>query len=529
MKNLFSGNLRFYFITDDQAPGLTPLEQAEIAVAAGATMLQYRNKSFKTADLEEAEAVRDLCRRHFVPFIINDDILLARAVEADGVHVGQSDAGPAEARKVMGPGAVIGASVSNLEELESTDLEPCDYIGTGPVYPTGTKKDAKDVIGLEGLRAVAEASPVPVVAIGGVGPENVKDCMENGASGGAVISCITRSRDPEQAASSMGRASGALPRRLVPAWRDEFALIDSFLSGFIQDCTAVRIPPGDDAALAGRLMNPVLTTDTQRENVHFRLGWQSMKDIGRKAVEITFSDLAASYAAPQALLVNLGVPLCMSEESIRELYHGIGGTLKKHGAGLAGGNVSAARELVLDLFAVGEGRPDIFPLRKNARPGDGVYATGPLGLSRAGLICLKAGDPDFPSLVERFKLPEARFNAAQILADHGVSCVMDISDGLAGDAAHIAEASGVTIAFEPRGLPADEELSRFCGKYGLSAQELMFAGGEDYELLFACRPEVFSEIRQHIPEAFQVGACIPPENGSLKNLPPGAASYQHGS
>lgn len=520
--------LQFYFITDDQAPGLSFTRQVETAVAAGATCVQYRNKHFSIKDIPEIEAIRDICRRHQVPFLINDDVLLTKAVAADGVHLGQSDASPRVARDILGPSAVIGVSVSTPAELAVTDLASCNYIGTGPVFATSTKADARPVIGLSGLSEVAEKAPVPVVAIGGVSAQTVADCRAHGAAGGAVISAITRASDPHAAAAAFARSSGAKPRELLSAWADEFSLIDAFLNRLQTDESVVRVPAGDDAALLSRIDYPVITTDTQRESVHFRRQWQTMAEIGQKAVEITFSDLAASYAQPRALFVNLGLPPYMADASLLDLYAGIRKGLDHYGACLGGGNISGAEELTIDLFAVGSGRPDLFPQRKNARPGEGVYVTGPLGLARAGLKCLAYGDPVFPDLIDQFKFPTARLDAAQVLADHGVACVMDISDGLAGDAAHIAKAANLTIAFNPAKLPVSPKLAEFCHKYGFSAHGLMFAGGEEYELLFTCSSAVFHQIQHHLPSAFQVGQCLPLQDTYLLNLPADAASYQHG-
>jgi thiamine-phosphate diphosphorylase len=209
--------LRFYFITDDGVDGFPVLDQARVAVEAGASMIQYRNKSFTLDAFDEVEAVCRLCRKSRVPFVVNDHVLLARAVGADGVHVGQEDAPPRLARRVMGPMAIIGVSVSSMAELEHTDLAFCDYIGTGPTFPTGTKADAKSAHGLSGLRDIVNRSPVPAVAIGGIGPVNAVDCFAHGAAGVAVISCITRSHDPVAAARMMAAACGVSARG-VESW-----------------------------------------------------------------------------------------------------------------------------------------------------------------------------------------------------------------------------------------------------------------------------------------------------------------------
>lgn len=198
--------LRFYFITDDGVDGFSARDQARVAIEAGATIVQYRNKAFSLSAFEEVEAIARLCRDKHLPFIVNDSVLLAKAAGADGVHVGQEDALPRLARRVMGPRAIVGVSVSTLAELECTDLAFCDYIGIGPTFPTGTKPDAKAPHGLSGLRDIVNRSPVPAVAIGGIGPTNALDCFAHGAAGVAVISCITRASDPVQAAAAMAAA-----------------------------------------------------------------------------------------------------------------------------------------------------------------------------------------------------------------------------------------------------------------------------------------------------------------------------------
>lgn len=204
--------LRFYFITDDGVDGFDALDQVRVAIEAGATMIQYRNKSFSLEAFGEVKAIGRLCRDKRVPFVVNDNVLLARAVEADGVHVGQEDALPRLARRVMGPQAIVGVSISSMAELEQTDLASCDYIGIGPTFPTGTKVDAKAAHGLAGLRDIVNRSPIPAVAIGGIGPANALDCFAHGATGVAVISCITRSTNPLEAAAAMAAACGVSVR-----------------------------------------------------------------------------------------------------------------------------------------------------------------------------------------------------------------------------------------------------------------------------------------------------------------------------
>ena len=203
--------LRFYFVTDDGCDGLSVMDQVRVAIDAGATIVQYRNKSFSLDHYEEVADLCRYCKTKNVPFLVNDLVLLARAIGADGVHVGQSDTSPRLARQIMGTQAIVGVSVSTMDELERTDLVPCDYIGTGPAFATATKSDAKPVQGLDGLSDIVNRSPVPVVAIGGIEPDRAKACFAHGATGVAVISCITRAANPIAAAQAMASACDVSP------------------------------------------------------------------------------------------------------------------------------------------------------------------------------------------------------------------------------------------------------------------------------------------------------------------------------
>ncbi len=523
--------LRFYFITDQNAPALSALDQVLAALRGGAGCVQYRNKTFQLSAFEELRRIRDVCRSNGVPLVINDDVLLAKAIGADGVHLGQTDGNPREARSVLGPAALIGISVSTLEELQRTDLEPCDYVGSGPVYATGTKTDAKPVRGIQGLHEIVTRVPLPVVAIGGITAERAGDCLKAGAAGVAVISAVSRAADPHNAAVKLAKACGRERRQdLEAGWRDEFGLIRKLVAPALRlplDAELI-VPPGDDAARLETLSLPVITTDTQREGTHFRSEWLSPETVGERAVEVTLSDLAASYARPVSLFVNLGLPPTMPESTVRRVYQGLYTALERHRCLLGGGNIAQADKLALDLFAVGEGRRDIFPRRSAAEPGDNLYTTGPLGLARCGLAALLKDDHRFPSLVQRFRHPRARFDAATVLAEHDVRCVMDLSDGLAGDAAHIARAAKLSIELWPGDSVDNDELKRFCKAFALDPEEEVLAGGEDYELLFCCRPERFNAIRAHIPLAHSVGRVMPFSGRYLLGVPANVRSFSHG-
>lgn len=318
---------------------------------------------------------------------------------------------------------------------------------------------------------------------------------------------------------------------MADCWTDEFDLIDSLLkkaSFKSGKDSPVLVPPGDDACLLKPLKFPVITTDTQRENVHFRRDWQTPEEIGSKAVSAALSDLAASYADPVCLFINLAAPKNMSRSYLEALYRGIRSGLKRYGCVLGGGNTSAASALAIDLFAVGESFAGFYPARSNACEGDGVYVTGPLGLARGGLDALEKKN-DAEILISHFKSPEARFDAARILATHDVRCVMDISDGLAGDAAHIASASKLSIRLDISDADIPPALISYCHDHNLDAREMMLAGGEDYELLFSCSVKTFDAVRAKLPGAFRVGDCLPFGGRPVLGIPSRVVSFQHGA
>lgn len=159
-------------------------------VDAGATILQYRNKTGSDEEiLEDARWVRDGAGPD-PTLILNDRVDLVERAGFDGAHVGQGDLAPAEARRILGPLRVLGISTHNPEQLAMADKAPVDYIAIGPVFATASKENPDPVVGLEGVRAARKLTARPLVAIGGIGPENAKAVMEAGADSVAVISAV---------------------------------------------------------------------------------------------------------------------------------------------------------------------------------------------------------------------------------------------------------------------------------------------------------------------------------------------------
>jgi thiamine-phosphate pyrophosphorylase len=175
------------------------------AIAGGVTSVQLREKN-KTYDeiLHIAQLLKTLLKPFNIPLIINDNVDIAKAVDAEGVHVGQSDSTPVEARKILGPDKIIGWSVETLDQLaQANKLDCINYIAASTVFPSVTKTNCKTIWGLTGLKTIAQQSKYPVVAIGGIDATNAGAVMNAGACGVAVIGAIHDADDPTRAAQDL--------------------------------------------------------------------------------------------------------------------------------------------------------------------------------------------------------------------------------------------------------------------------------------------------------------------------------------
>jgi thiamine-monophosphate kinase len=220
----------------------------------------------------------------------------------------------------------------------------------------------------------------------------------------------------------------------------------------------------------------VVTQDALVEDVHFRLDWTSWHDLGYKAAAVNLSDLAASGATPLGLAVTLGAPPATELERVIELYDG----LNEPRVPVVGGDTTTAERLYLSVTGVG--RSERVPGRAGARPGDVLVVTGPLGASAAGFLCLERGI-DSP-LVTAHRRPPLRLDQGRALAAHA-HALLDISDGLAADAAHIAERSGCRCVIEVERVPVAAGVAVIAARLGRDVDELSCGFGEDYELLAA--------------------------------------------
>jgi thiamine-phosphate pyrophosphorylase len=198
---------RFLVITDGALQTrYSHAELARLAIAGGADGIQFRQKDGSTARLlPEAQATRDVCADARVPFVVNDRLDLALAVDADGLHVGQDDLPADIARRLMGRRRLLGVSAHTPEQAHRAMSDGADYIGFGPVYGTVSKTDARAATGVEALHRFTEGLPLPVLAVGGVRAENVRELLDAGAYGVAVITAVCCAADVTAAAREFAR------------------------------------------------------------------------------------------------------------------------------------------------------------------------------------------------------------------------------------------------------------------------------------------------------------------------------------
>lgn len=195
--------LKLYLVTDQQVKNNDLFATVSEAIQGGVSLVQYREKH-KPYDLqlEEASKLKELCDRFNVPFIVNDNVVLATEINAEGAHVGQSDLEAGLARLSIGSDKWLGVSVSTVEEALKAEEAGADYLGVGAVFSTSTKLDA-DAVSLESLEAICKAVSIPVVAIGGIGEQNVQQLVNRGLAGIAVVSAILGSDSPRTSAKTL--------------------------------------------------------------------------------------------------------------------------------------------------------------------------------------------------------------------------------------------------------------------------------------------------------------------------------------
>lgn len=286
----------------------------------------------------------------------------------------------------------------------------------------------------------------------------------------------------------------------------EFELLARIRERLPANGSRIRLGSGDDAAVTVPGGATATSVDAIVEGVHFRRDRATPAQIGHKALATALSDLAAMGAEPGEAYVVLGLPTDFGEEECIELLDGMAALAERTGTTLAGGDLTRAGELFLAVTVVGHApRPEDLLTRAGAQLGDALVLTGELGGAAAGLALLNDPrlDADFvfsgaiegskaksavEGLVARQAEPVPRLAAGQALARAGATAMIDLSDGLGGDAGHIAERSGVALRIEAAAIPRAAGLDDFAAAAGLDPWQLLL-GGEDYELLASIPPQ----------------------------------------
>ena len=201
-----------YVITDTvQSRGRSPLEIARAALEGGADALQLRDKSSPAMNLcRLASEIQPMARKFGSLFVVNDRVDVALVTGADGAHVGQDDLPAREARRLLPRPVILGVSVGSPEEARRAERDGADYLGAGPLFPTATKPEAGEALGIEGFARIARSVSIPVVAVGGISIDTVAAAIGAGAAGVAVVSAVVSADD-------MAAAARSLKRRIVEA------------------------------------------------------------------------------------------------------------------------------------------------------------------------------------------------------------------------------------------------------------------------------------------------------------------------
>ena len=194
-----------YAVTDQSwlKEGQTLLSVCEDVLSSGATFLQIREKDLDANSFEvEAAKLKELCARYKVPYVVNDSVEIALAIDADGVHVGQSDIKGRDIRRMIGSDKILGISAGTTQEAIAAENAGADYIGVGAVFGTSTKKNARNLT-VEKLKELSSAVSIPVVAIGGINGNNLMELSGSGVDGVAVVSAIFAAEDPGKATAEL--------------------------------------------------------------------------------------------------------------------------------------------------------------------------------------------------------------------------------------------------------------------------------------------------------------------------------------
>jgi thiamine-monophosphate kinase len=264
----------------------------------------------------------------------------------------------------------------------------------------------------------------------------------------------------------------------------------------------------------------LVTTDLLIEGIHFKLAWTDPFHLGRKALFVNLSDIAAMGGIPKYFLISLGVPKNLSLSFLSSFYRGLKEGARRFGVDLVGGDTSVSRRIVINICLMGEGKKGSLLFRSGARVGDDLFVSGTLGDAALGLkILQKNGRRAEPvGLTRKHLSPSPRIQLGHILATHHwATAMIDVSDGLLIDTNHLLEESGIGARIWQDRIPLSKLYQKWIRSFSKSSYQLALSGGEDYELLFTAPPEMRKRIlhlalRLKIPIA-QIGKIVPKKEG----------------
>lgn len=295
------------------------------------------------------------------------------------------------------------------------------------------------------------------------------------------------------------------------------------------------IGPGDDAAVVvGSDNRVVASTDLLVEGVHFRRSYSSANDVGRKAAAQNLADVAAMGATATALLVGLAAPGSLPVAWAEGLADGLAAEAGRAGAAVAGGDVVASERLTIAVTALGQlsGREPV--RRSGARPGDLLVCAGRLGWAAAGLDLLRGGvgdDPAWAALVGAHRCPEVAYGVAVELAVAGATAMIDTSDGLSGDASHLARASKVSLQIDLGALAVDGLLEQAGARLGRAPLDWAVHGGDDHAFLATLPERNWARLESRLRAALRVIGQVVPKGPEwlcwTGGEPPASHSHEH--
>lgn len=297
----------------------------------------------------------------------------------------------------------------------------------------------------------------------------------------------------------------------------EFELIERLAPRLSPGSSRVPIGHGDDAAvidLGGS--QACLAVDAIVEGRHFSWGLSTPADVGWKALAVNVSDIAAMGAEPVAAVIALGRPGGFDPDDVEALYDGMAAAARHWSVDLVGGDTVHTEQLVVALTLLGRVDADRAVRRSGARPGEAVVCVGPLGAAAAGLQLALAGHDAPAALLGAHRRPPARIAAGRVLADGGVTAMIDVSDGLGADLGHLARASGVTVRVDASALPVADGVLDAAARLGDDPWGLVCGGGEDFALVATAPPELAAGLVATAGAAEGVAAAVigdvrPPE------------------